>query len=40
MAYRDAGEKPNAVKSLQKCLSLGPFPEQEPAKVLLAELRH
>lgn len=38
MAYREAGEKPNAVRSLQKCMTLGPFPEQAPASRLLAEL--
>lgn len=39
MAYRDAGEKPNALKSIERSLSLGPFPEQDSAKTLLAELR-
>lgn len=39
LAYNASGDKNNAVKSLQKALSLGAFPDARAASTLMAELR-
>jgi Flp pilus assembly protein TadD len=39
LAYRDNGEKPKAVQTLQKSLTLGDFPEAGAARTLLTELK-
>ena len=39
LAYKESGDKQNAVSYLQKALSLGTFAEANEAKVMLAELR-
>lgn len=39
LAYNASGDKHNAVKALQKALSLGAFPDVRAASTLMAELR-
>jgi putative PEP-CTERM system TPR-repeat lipoprotein len=39
IAYKESGDKPNAVKSLQKALALGAFANANEAKTMLIELR-
>lgn len=39
LAYKEFGDKPNAVRTLQKALSLGQFSDENAAKFMLSELR-
>jgi len=39
LAYKESGDKPNAVRSLQKALALGDFAEANAAKSMLSELK-
>ena len=39
LAYREAGDKPKALQTIQKSLTLGDFPDAGAAKTLLAELK-
>jgi tetratricopeptide (TPR) repeat protein len=39
IAYKESGDKPNAVRTLQKALSLGEFADANVAKSMLTELR-
>jgi len=39
LAYKDSGDKPNAVRTLQKALALGEFADANVAKSMLNELR-
>jgi len=39
LAYRESGDKPKAVQTLQKSLTLGDFPDAAAARTLLAELK-
>lgn len=39
LAYKESGDKPNAIRTAQKSLTLGDFPESGAAKALLADLK-
>jgi len=39
VAYKESGDKPNAVRTLQKALAFGAFAEANEAKTMLANLR-
>lgn len=39
LAYRETGNKGQAVATLRKALQLGKFPEEQDAKTLLAQLK-
>jgi Flp pilus assembly protein TadD len=39
LAYKDSGDKPNALKMLQKAQSLGDFADAKAAASLVAELK-
>lgn len=39
LAYKESGDKPNALKMLQKALSLGDFADAKAAAALIAELK-
>ena len=39
LAYKESGDKANALKQLQKSLSLGEFPDSKTAASLVAELK-
>jgi putative PEP-CTERM system TPR-repeat lipoprotein len=39
LAYKDSGDKANALKMLQKSLTLGEFADAKPAALLVAELK-
>jgi FimV-like protein len=39
LAYRETGDKAKATATLRKALQLGKFPEEQDAKILLAQLK-
>jgi len=39
LAYKESGDKPNAIRTAQKCLTLGSFSDSNAAKALLAQLK-
>lgn len=39
LAYKESGDMPNAIRTAQKCLTLGSFPDSNAAKALLAQLK-
>jgi len=39
LAYKESGDRGNALKMLQRALTLGEFADAKPAAILVAELK-